>query len=106
MAKKESGESVALGCLLLVISVPAGTIWGAFALKVCWGWFLVPLGFPVIGMAHTVGVTIVVRMLCGRGISRSDPDKTTLHRAVEALTLDALVPAFAVGYGYLVTLFM
>ena len=49
-----------LGALLLQV----GTyILNGLALKLLWGWFLVQLGLPEIGLAHAIGIGLTIGCL-------------------------------------------
>lgn len=71
--------------------------WRAFVMTRLWGWFVVPLGLPAIGIAHAIGlsllfgvVTLNHRFIWGKGMALEDTEpKDHLGRAI----------AFAVVYG-------
>lgn len=42
--------------LLVLMATPLGSLWRAYALATLWAWFLVPLGLPVLGLAHAYGI--------------------------------------------------
>lgn len=46
--------------LLLSIAV---TVYGGWVLQLMWSWFIVPLGVSSIGIAHAVGINILLSML-------------------------------------------
>jgi hypothetical protein len=84
--------AIAVGLLASVILVA----WRGMALAVLWGWFLVPLGLPMIGIAHALGIAIVFALLQG------DVSRNTKH----ALLGGILTPLLAIAAGYVITLFM
>jgi len=43
---------------ILAISVTHG-----FVLSALWGWYIVPLGLPAIGIVHAIGLALLVRYL-------------------------------------------
>lgn len=45
-----------------LIVVPGAIIYG-FVLVQLWGWFLVPLGLPVIDIGAAAGITMIVRFI-------------------------------------------
>jgi hypothetical protein len=47
----------ALGVVLLV---PASLIVWGYAVAALWGWFAVPLGAPAIGLAHGLGIRLLM----------------------------------------------
>ena len=60
--KQQGEQEVTIGgCLaVLVLFIPA-TIWSALVTSIIWGWFVVPLGVPPIGIAHAIGLTLLIR---------------------------------------------
>lgn len=65
----------------------------AWAISVLWGWFIVPLGLPAIGIAAAVGVSVTVSALRGRRGRSSDDGKWALAKA-------ALQPWFCLAVGW------
>lgn len=57
------GLAALLGAILGVAVVTALLLWRGFALSMMWGWFMVPLGLPVIPIAHAIGVAALVSLL-------------------------------------------
>lgn len=50
---------------MLLWLVPIELLLGAIAVTVVWSWFIVPLGVPSIGIAHAIGLRLVVRVFIG-----------------------------------------
>jgi hypothetical protein len=71
-----------------------------FALSVLWGWFLTPLGLPEIGLAHAIGIALVVAMLTSRQSDSEDKEK-----AFERLFQGFLVPLIALLFGWIIHAF-
>lgn len=46
--------------LAILVIVAVIVIFNAFSLKMMWSWFVVPLLFVPIGMAHAVGLTLIL----------------------------------------------
>lgn len=65
----------------------------AWAISILWGWFIVPLGVPAIGIAAAVGVSVTVSALRGR---RKGPD----DEGWKALAKAALQPWFCLAVGW------
>jgi hypothetical protein len=60
---KQNGSEVAAGCVAgIALSIPLG-IYRAWVLMLLWGWYVVPLGAPDIGMAHAYGLSLIA-LLC------------------------------------------
>jgi hypothetical protein len=63
--------TIALG-LSLAIAV-SKAMWSGYVLSVMWGWFLVPLGAPKIGVAHAIGIAGLVAMIAkNSNVSKDD----------------------------------
>jgi hypothetical protein len=63
---------MALIGFVLVIGVLAGMcVLDGLVLKVMWGWFLVPLGFPQIGLAMAIGVGAIISLVSHTPVRKS-----------------------------------
>lgn len=71
----------------------------AWAISVLWGWFIVPLGLPVIGTAAAVGISVTVSVIRGR---RKGPDE----EGWRAITMSALQPWFCLAIGWIAKQFL
>lgn len=106
MSHKESGESVALGCLLSLVMAPVNIILRGLVLRQLWYWFLVPLGVPAVGAAHALGISCLLGLFT-MGLARdADKEETVLAKSIRSVTFGLLGPAVALGLGYLFSLFM
>jgi hypothetical protein len=56
--------------LAWLIWAPIGIVVNGWLLSLLWLWFAVPLGAPRIGIAHAIGVSLLVRVIT------YDPDLT------------------------------
>ena len=83
--------------VLFFAAIPVA-IWRAFVLSVLWGWFLVPMGAPAIGVALAYGLLLVVEVAKP---ARPDPDNVA-----ETLVFSALLNALVLATGYLVHLIL
>ena len=66
--------------VLLVIIVVCGLVAGmtvvnGLLLHLMWGWFMVPLGLPVISVAHALGIALVVSLLTHQTNTKKGEDK-------------------------------
>ena len=50
---------------LMALLVLAGTVCHALLIKLCWGWFLTPLGIHAIGFFQAAGLGLLVTTLMG-----------------------------------------
>jgi hypothetical protein len=86
--------------LALLALAPVGIIWGAYALTVLWGWFVVPVfGLDPISMTYAAGLGVLISFAF-----KSVPDKGPDMAAAVGITL--LYPAFALAIGWVITLFI
>lgn len=77
----------------------------AFTVSTLWGWFLVPLGLPVIGMVHAYGLGLVATYITGTtnlAVRASKQDKGYYESIVTGL----LIPCFTLLFGYVTHSFM
>lgn len=88
--------------LISILFVILVWILNGFALKVIWGWFMVPVfGLPALTIPAALGIGILVSYLTQNSVS---PDQQTGRRWT-AMQLLAR-PILALGLGALVHLFM
>ena len=96
------------GIFLFAYYIAAG-IYSGFVFSTLWGWFAVPLGFPVIGVAHAIGLlTVLSYPLIGvtmklEAISESE---FSFEHYVSHLFKGLAVVSIALGYGWIVHRFM
>ncbi|MEK9171051.1 MAG: hypothetical protein AAB789_01925 [Patescibacteria group bacterium] len=89
---------VALGLIALMI---VAYLLNGVALKLLWGWFMVPtLGLPVISLVQAIGIGIVIGFLTQQHIPRDEDAKK------ELLVFEVLTPVLAIAVGWIVHLFM
>lgn len=82
--------------MLLVIFVPLA-LWFAFAASILWGWFLVPLGLPPIGVWHMWGISLTLGVIRPRPIFVRKDDRP--YNWEEIINAIILVPAITLGLG-------
>ncbi len=99
MAADEDHIHDAVGRLVLgLLGVACLTMWQGYVLTILWGWFIVPLGAPTIGVAHAVGFAAMF-VLRGRG---RDDNRTVMQAFLSAVITTAL----ALGVGAIAHAFM
>lgn len=64
---------IAVAGVLIVL----GSLLGGVVLQDLWGWFIVPFGLPELGLAHAIGINIIVGFLTYRYIPRKNGDGWT-----------------------------
>lgn len=89
--------------ILMIAITYALCVWEGFAIKVLWGWFLVPqFGFPPIGIAHAVGISVLAGLLTHQAASNAGSDE----RTAQVLAYAAVSPLAALLVGWIVTKFL
>ena len=77
--------------------------WKAFVLTIIWGWFIVPLGVPAIGVLHAYGLLLFTSLVTF---------SVTRHKELETidfterLMFGALYPAIALAVAGVLNFFM
>lgn len=66
------------------------TIEQGWAISTLWGWFLVPLGLPEIGIAMAIGVAATASAIKSRAL-RNKSDKSDAWKDIVAIALQPLV---------------
>ena len=70
---------------------------GALVMQTYWGWFVVPLNAPPIGLAHAYGLAMFV------GYLKHNPSAKTEDSSFwEAVLVGVVYCAFALLFGYIV----
>lgn len=81
----------------------ANSFFGAFVLTRLWAWFVVPLGVPAIGMAHAMGLVLMLALMMMHLKVHEDTDhETGLYRTIAR----SLAIALAWGLGAIIAGFM
>lgn len=84
-------QKAVLIILALVVLVPAAIALNGWVFTVLWAWFVVPMGAPVLGVWHALGIGLVVHMPL-RGLAAKS-DITSTKPAADRLT-DAAATTF------------
>ena len=80
--------------LLVLAAVPVGMLLSALAVQACWGFFVVPLGAPEIGMVHGLGMITALRYMTGATAS-TGKTATHIHVAVKTVIEPVIIIAMA-----------
>lgn len=89
-----------IAMILLLVTVAPISLWFAFAASILWGWFLVPLGLPAIGIAHMWGVTLTLSIIRPRPIFTRKDDRSYDWEATATTII--LVPPLSIGIGAII----
>jgi hypothetical protein len=85
-----------------VASIP----WHLWSTVKLWVWFAVPLGLPVIGMAHVLGLRTLVGLFEPKEMPLKDTGWTERERDLGRLLIGWGLPAFALLIGWIARLLM
>jgi hypothetical protein len=87
-----------MGLLAIIILIVAGvvvlSIARGFVLSYLWQWFVVPFGLPNIGVAHAIGISLIVSFLTYEGAKTDNKD---VAEAISGPVIQ-LVVVFAFGW--------
>ena len=84
---------------ILIAIVPAA-MWNSFVLMKLWGWFVTPLGIPVVEWSQAYGLMLIVGIFKGYDDKKSK--YATVTDVVSVLISWAFVPAFILLIGSIV----
>ncbi len=85
---------------LLLPAMFLSAAWSGYVLSVLWRWFIVPaLHVDPLRIPYAIGLSIVVGLLTHQ-VPKESPDTATV------LCVAFILPAFALLYGWVVTLFL
>lgn len=96
--KRWAEVAVAAGAILYILSVPFLMWWDGYVLVALWRWFAVPLGAPIFGIWHAVGLIAIWNHLRASAWDMKRENPTSWERLAHAL----IAPAAALLVGYLV----
>lgn len=96
--------------LLTLIVALIGGIWSGLVAVALWGWFVVPLGLPMINVPHAMGLALMLAILLGsRGII-SDIEHLSMMDKWEKfgsqLAFSFVLPTLGLGVGWVVHILM
>jgi uncharacterized membrane protein len=96
----ENDDDAVAKVIAVLVSIPATAIWRGYVLTVMWAWFVMPLGARPLGVAHAIGLAMLVGFLTHP--AKSDPARKVMDAVVTAF----LAPAIALALGWVVHSFM
>jgi hypothetical protein len=78
-----------------LLAAALGVMWSGFVLSILWGWFMVPLGLPALGVAQAIGIALVAGMLTHQ-MPRGEAETSALF------AFAFLAPLFSLAIGWVV----
>jgi hypothetical protein len=88
------------GTALVVGLIVLSLLLNGWVFSWLWLWFLVPLGLPAIGVVHAIGIAGAV------GYITKDRKRSKESVNWGDVGFSVLAPFVALGFGYVITLFM
>lgn len=92
-----------MGIIMLVAGfvglVVGASIWRGLALSILWGWFIVPLGLPPIGIAIAIGLSLTLSVLVPANRSKGEDITQEILAAF-------ITPLIALCFGWVVHQFV
>jgi hypothetical protein len=86
--------------LVLLAAAPLAVMWSAYVLTVLWGWFVMPVfGMAPLGMAYAAGLGVLASFLTHQAHSHD-------RSAADSIAIAIGHPLFALGFGWVITLFI
>lgn len=90
---------------LLAVFVLGLTAWEALALKLLWGWFLIPYGAPALPFAVFMGLVLIVGYLTPNKTNIASRFKAKDEEALKDMVGALLRPGLVMGFGWLIQRF-
>src|SRR5581483_933547 len=92
-----------------IVTTVLGSIWSGYVLSVLWRWFIVkPFGAPSRTIATAIGNSMVVRHITFQRLPDTtvEKNKSASEKMLEAVLWTLMKPAFALGFGAIVRLWV
>lgn len=77
----------------IVIGIVTGILRG-FVVKALWGWFIVPLGVPGVGIAHALGIGFLVSYMTKQMTETEERD------FAKAMTFEVVWALLTLAFGF------
>lgn len=103
MTEENARSFKALG--LIFLATPVLWVWSGVVVTFLWGWFIVPLGLDQIGLAHAIGLVIMISFLTKK-ININNDKEDPLSKVQWGIFVGITRPAFILIGGSVVRLFM
>lgn len=97
-----TGSAIVVAALLVILAIAPVLIIHGYVISIMWGWFVVPLGVPAIGIAHAIGLA---GMLGALNVAKSS-DKVEGRAMAWIMDMLLIRPAIILGIGWIVKQFM
>ena len=102
-----------LGCfgaiLWVVLLFVVSALMNGWAFVQLWEWFILPVfeAAPVVTIVQAIGLSVFIGFLSAKKVeAKSDKSKSVTDLVIESFAVAIGMPLMAVGFGWLVTLFL
>jgi len=95
--RDDAVEKVVFILIAIALALPL-ILWRAWVFAVLWRWFVAPLGFDPVGVAHAIGLLLIVGAFLRR--RTKEPEKSARQHVREMLE-SAAFAALALGVGWI-----
>lgn len=95
------------GIVAFIIIWALSSMWSGYVLSILWGWFVVPtFGLPSLSVVTAIGIAIVVSYLTHQIYTGREEKKEWSEKFADMIGYGILKPLIALGFGWVVHLFM
>ncbi len=108
MAEKEmDGLKGCIAFLVMLITYPFLWAWSGYVFKVLWGWFVVPIGAPVVSVAQGAGLAALVMLVRGnRRLTKEEEAESFAGLLPGIIVRGMAIPAYILFVGWIAHWFM
>jgi hypothetical protein len=107
MTEEEEKSVSSIAVFFALIIVPFSVFLNAYTLSYLWLWFIVPLGVPVIGMVHALGLIALKGFLTFNFVApKTENGKSLADKVVSNTVKSIAVPLTTLALGFIYHSFM
>ena len=100
--KKTKEEEIIESLGALILFIPS-ILFSGWVVMLLWGWFIVPLGMPEVGLALALGISVLVSAITPVNYHLMEKEgRSSFYKIVFNLIMNAVL----LGFGFIVHLFM
>ena len=107
--KEPSAKESFLALLWFPALTALSLIYHGFALTKLWGWFIVPIfSLPLLSLPAAIGLSLIVGFMAkNHDFKKNDDENNSVRKVMlKATLMAAVVPSYALLFGYIVSRFM
>lgn len=96
MSSEKDNKQTLGGCLSALAMMPVGALFAGFVITRLWGWFLVPMGFPMVTIWQAIGIDLLVTFMATPAPKEGDKFGSPAY----CWTMVLVRPAIILGLGW------